>query len=471
MTFQPVGLYRVDALGLLQQLAREKVVDFTATEDDAADIVTALLALQENPNPISEGTVTISGTRSLTIPYDSILGAIERLHESVGGYYWVDSSRAFHWTPDIGEDTGQMLRFGRNLTSIRLTSDFSELRNRLYCYGAGEGEARVRLGKGAVLLQPQASTDLAMKAYDDDADEWVFWLGSAAGPYARKLEVGWVSTTVKKYGAAVRFPGVAIPQGATIEKAELRLTAHASPGSGDNVDSKVYTEAADDAAAFSNLTDYDARSAGTKVDWLNVASWSALQVYAKDITTQVQEVINRAGWASGNALVVFWEDHDGRSTIYHSRKSYLTYADEKSPTLYIEFTIPGSADYIEDEASQELYGFHCGPPLVDLSITDPATLFEWAVRQLEELAYPHVSYAAAAADLSALGYPLDEIILGNTVRILDSDIGIDAKTRIVKLVQNLLQGADIQVELSNRARTVLDKLAFAKDPRWRVHFY
>jgi hypothetical protein len=29
----------------------------------------------------------------------------------------------------------------------------------------------------------------------------------------------------------------------------------------------------------------------------------------------------------------------------------------------------------------------------------------------------------------------------------------------------------VNVELSNRERTVLDKLDFGKDPRWRVHFY
>jgi len=471
MTFAPVGLYRVDAIGLLSQLAREKVVDFVATEDDAADIVSDLLALQEHPSPLTEGDITISGTRSLTIPYDTILGAIQRLHESVGGYYWVDGDGAFHWTPDIGEDTGQILRFGRNLTSVRLTSDYSELRNRLYCFGAGEGEERVRLGEGRSVTRPLVSSDVAAYYYERaPVSEWRFSLGGWGG----RIIVGYPFSSYYRSGGAVRFPDVRVPQGATVTAAKLYLTAHGTPGSGANVNSRVYGENVDNAASFTNAAAYTTRMANatTKYTWDSIESWTGGNEYSFNVQPIVQAIVNRGGWASGNAMALWWEDHEGRTTdALQSRRARSDQNSQYSPRLEIDFEEAGAVDYIEDAASIEQYGFAGGPPLVDQSITDPATLFEWAVRQLSILAYPHVSYAAQAVDLSAMGFPLDRILLGNIIRILDSDIDIDAKTRIVKLTQNILERADVKVELSNRERTVLDKLNFAADPRWRQHFY
>jgi len=465
------GLFTIDGIGLLSQLARESVVDFAAEEDDAADIVTALLALQENPNPITEGTVTISGTRSLTIPYDTILGAIERLHESVGGYYWVDADRAFHWTPDYGEDTGQILRFGRHLSSVRLTTDYSELRNRLYCFGAGEGESRVRLGEGRAISKPAQSADVAAYYYERyPVSEWRFALGG----WSSRIIVGYPFNSYSHAGGGVRFPDIRVPQGATINSARLYLTAHGTPGSGANVNSRVYGENVDNAASFTNAAGYNTRRANatTKYTWDSIESWTGGNEYSFNVQPIVQAIVNRGGWASGNAMALWWEDHEGRTTdALQSRRARSDQNSQYSPRLEIDFEEAGAVDYVEDTASQDLYGFAGGPPLVDQSITDPATLFEWAVRQLGELAYPHVSYAAQAVDLSAMGFPLDRILMGNIIRILDSDIDIDAKTRIVKLTQNLLERADVKVELSNRERTVLDKLDFGKDPRWRVHFY
>jgi hypothetical protein len=468
------GLLHVDAVGLLAQLDKEVVHDYTATEKATNTIVTELLALQQNPNPIVAGTISPTTALSISVDDDTILGVLRRIQESVGGYIYIDvstpASPTLEWSTTLGSNTGQQLRFGKNLVNIRRTVDYTDLANRLWCWGYGDGEAEVRLGKGIVTVQPQAAADLAQKWYDTAESAWTFQLGNAPGPFARKWQVGWPYTTQKKYGGGVRFPNVIVPQGATILKAELRLTAHADVGTGANVDTKVYAEDADDAAQFSNVTDYDARTPTAKVDWDDIASWSALQVYARDITTSVQAVIDRIGWASGNALVVFFEDHDGASTQYHSRKTYLTYGDTKSPTLYVEYTLPGAVDYVEDLASQEAYGF-VAAALKDVSITDSATLFEWAVRKLGEMAYPGVSYAGDIADLERYGFAHDALSLGNTVRVMDEGISLDVSTSIVRLVRNLVNRMDVKVELANRAKTILDKTQFSKDPRWRQHFY
>jgi phage minor structural protein len=93
------------------------------------------------------------------------------------------------------------------------------------------------------------------------------------------------------------------------------------------------------------------------------------------------------------------------------------------------------------------------------------------VRKLGERSYPGVSYAGDIADLERYGFTHDALDLGNTVRVMDEGIALDVSTRIIRLVRNLVNRMDVQVELANRAKTILDKTQFAKDPRWRQHFY
>jgi len=464
----PRGLMHIDAVGLLAQLDKEVVKDYDAVGVAVDDIVTALMAMQENPNPLSVGTVDYDTELSFSVDMDSILGALKRLQESVGGYIYVDSDKQLQWRSSIGSDTGQQLRFGKNIMQIRRSVDYSELANRLWVWGAGEGEAEVRLGKGIVTSQPQANADLISVWYNTTESEWEFDLGGSS--YNDRWMAGWPFTALKAQGGACRFPNVVVPQGATILSAEIRFTAHADPGSGNDVNSRIYMEDADDADQFSTWNDYNTRPGTTEIDWDGIDSWTGLQVYAKSVLSAVQTVVNRVGWSSGNAMVVFWEDHDNRSTQYHSRRTYRNPAMGRSPLLYIEYTLPDAVDYVEDAASQDMFGF-AADQVKDQAITDSATLFEFAVRTLGERAYPIVSYGGALADLERYGFPFDALALGNTVRVMDEGISLDTSTRIVRLVRSLVNRMDVQVELSNRPKTILDKMSFAKDARWRQHFY
>jgi len=463
------GTLHIEAIGLLAQLEKEVVTDYSADDKATNTIVSELLALQEHPVPITLGTIDYTDNRSIDVPKDTILGALNRLHESVGGYMYVDSDGAFQWRTTIGSDVGQQLRLGKNLMGVRRSSDYTDLVNRLWAWGAGEGETLVRLGKGMVTSQPQVVADLALKWYDTTVSEWGFRLGGTT--LSTQWRVGWPYDDLKAYGGACRFPGVNVPQGAEILVAELRLTAHADPGSGSDVYSKVYMEDANDAAQFSTIGDYEGRSLTTKVNWDNIPAWTGLQVYSRNVVAAVQTVVDRVGWESGNAMVIFWEDHDYRTTEeYQSRRSYLVPAITKSPLLYIEYTLPGAVDYLEDLASKALYDF-AAAQVVDVSITDSATLFEWAVRLLGELAYPHVSYGGSLVDLERYGFLADAVSLGDQVKAIDEALSLEAATRIIHIVRSLNNRMDVQIELSNRARTVLDKMNFAKDPRWRQHFY
>lgn len=106
----------------------------------------------------------------------------------------------------------------------------------------------------------------------------------------------------------IRFQGVAVPQGAIIESAILRLDA-------DNSDSSPFVwtiqgEDTDNATAFSSCSnscdDISGRTlTSASVTWNNEPAWTDNQQYdSPDLTAIVQEIVNRSGWSSGNALAI-----------------------------------------------------------------------------------------------------------------------------------------------------------------------
>jgi len=142
---------RIDALDFLAQLGDEVVLDYTATAETITTIVTELLALQEHGTPITVGTIDSTETRTLTVEQDTILGVLTKLRETVGGYISVNNSRELDWLDDIGEDVGQQIRYKKNIKGLSRTREYTNFGNKLYCYGAGEGTARVKLSDSDAL--------------------------------------------------------------------------------------------------------------------------------------------------------------------------------------------------------------------------------------------------------------------------------------------------------------------------------
>lgn len=138
----------VSALDLISQLGKETVVSYEAENVTVDAIVTALLAFQLRIPAITKGSIDgsySSLTRSIKVDGDSILRALYRLRDTVGGYIYVDNGRVLQWVSSMGEDKGQQIRYRKNLLGVERHIDYTKLINRLYAYGAGEGEARIEL--------------------------------------------------------------------------------------------------------------------------------------------------------------------------------------------------------------------------------------------------------------------------------------------------------------------------------------
>lgn len=121
---------------------------------------------------------------------------------------------------------------------------------------------------------------------------------------------------VGTYIAGMRFTGVKIPQGSLILHASLKICAHPY-GLTAATDSLIKGEAADNPPAFGGTTSHYAgmvttTTAATPWPWTDDNPWQANAWYeSPDIKTVVQQIVDRPGWASDNAMAfvyTFGED-------------------------------------------------------------------------------------------------------------------------------------------------------------------
>lgn len=144
----------------------------------------------------------------------------------------------------------------------------------------------------------------------------------------------WVSSTQKDDYHGFRFQGAKIPQGATIQSAYLNVYASNSgsePQSNttNTLNLKIRGADVDDCAAWADNTnsstgDPISRTRTTAaVDWDISASWSDLELMTSpDITTVVQEIVDRGSYAAGNDLGVIL-DYDGGVISTNDAHRYL----------------------------------------------------------------------------------------------------------------------------------------------------
>lgn len=186
-------------------------------------------------------------------------------------------------------------------------------------------------------LQVGASANDCNKYY---AAGWQFSLALGQS----SLYVGAYDATFYQFGCGLRFTNVTIPQGATITTAYLIVTAwEAYPGN-DAAQwySKIRGQAADNGATFSTLADFNSRdwAVATPVAWSGNTAWTDNQEYqSPEIKTLIQAIVNRAGWTSGNALALSWDDFDNQSAHSLNRRCVWEYdgSTTKAVKLHIEY--------------------------------------------------------------------------------------------------------------------------------------
>lgn len=135
------------------------------------------------------------------------------------------------------------------------------------------------------------------------------------------------------------FSSVSIPQGATIESAYVELVSRSSSTSTTAV--TIYGEDVDNAATFAQASKISDRTSTSATESWIIPYWSAADItyQSPDITDIVQEIVNRSGWSSGNAMNIMMSETSGN----RSAKSYNNSTTE-APRLVVRYTDPTVTD-------------------------------------------------------------------------------------------------------------------------------
>jgi hypothetical protein len=174
----------------------------------------------------------------------------------------------------------------------------------------------VPITQAAEAEQPSDSVSSRVNASFDDAQEAV-----ASGNIFRE------STDLRMCHAgshqifAFRFTGITVPPGATIVTAAIQFTADSPSKSTGSPEFTIYGEATDDAAtisspnfSISNLPKTTASASWSPGAW-DTDEEAGPEQKTSDLSEILQEIVDREGWSSGNAVKFIIEGPDSASDV------------------------------------------------------------------------------------------------------------------------------------------------------------
>jgi DNA-binding beta-propeller fold protein YncE len=175
---------------------------------------------------------------------------------------------------------------------------------------------------------PSPTGDIRITSSSDDAEEAADGSVSRSSSDLELIDDGGAQTV------GLRFPGLAIPAGATITNAYIQFVADESQSESTNL--SIRAQAAGDAATFGSA-DFNISSrlrTIASVPW-SPAAWSSGEVGSDtrtpDLTSVVQEIVSRPNWQSGNAIAFIITGSGHRTAESKDGSS------SKAPLLHYEY--------------------------------------------------------------------------------------------------------------------------------------
>lgn len=170
-------------------------------------------------------------------------------------------------------------------------------------------------------------------------------------------------------------------------------------------------------------------------------------VYGKDIH-EIEKVVNEEDIIT--ALYGFGKGEEIEETGGHGRR--IDFAD-----------INNGKKYVENNAARLKYGRNSDKGKVHVfgkiefdDITDKRELLAKTKEELEKASTPKITYNATVEDLAKYGFEYEGVKLGDTVTIIDEELGLRLKARVIKLVKNLDDSNADKITLGNFVETTND---------------
>jgi len=210
--------------------------------------------------------------------------------------------------------------------------------------------------------------------------------------------------------SGVRFSNVTIPKGATILSAKVTFQSAGNYAT-TVCNDRIKGEDVDDPAVFSTYANYAGRARTDHlVDWNAVPAMATDTDYdSPDLTDIIQHIVNRAGWASGQHLVLFFADNVS-DIAYRILKDYdvsttlcarLTVTWSWTPTSPLTIQ-PADADaYLFQQTPDTNYGTNA-----EIAVLDYNTLMSHSLLRFDFSTLP-VGAIITAAELDLYYYMLE----------------------------------------------------------------
>lgn len=161
------------------------------------------------------------------------------------------------------------------------------------------------------------------------------------------LYVGDFSGTI--YNVFVRFPSINIPQGATITSAFVRFFCQTST-SGVTCNLNCYFNAEDIAVAPTNISEFNTLSLTTAIAWNNLEAWvDDTQYDTPSLVSILQDIIDRVGWSSNNAVQIIIKDNSSSASAYREPSAWDSAAQGERAELHVTWDEPAISGEISED--------------------------------------------------------------------------------------------------------------------------
>jgi hypothetical protein len=306
-----------------------------------ATIVSANLRVRawDTASPITGGT-TIYGQAADNPSTFSTAADWNGRTWTTANVYWQPSSWSagtYYDSPDIsavlqeiidrsGWSAGQAMAFKLDGDEVQHIYGYS------YDFNSGQYAPELHIEYAmynSIVVQPGQSSD----DVDHDSKTWDLT--------TEYFYLDWDNPARSSQSDGLRFPSVAVPDGVTITQAYFTVRARDVQTSGIG-GATIYGQDADSPPTFTTTEEYEARSwiSSPTVHW-EPQEWEVDVEYdSPDVSGIIQAIIDRPGWASGQAMAFMFDGDeddnvDGYSWDYNS--------GQYAPELYIEWSLAPSA--------------------------------------------------------------------------------------------------------------------------------
>lgn len=135
-----------------------------------------------------------------------------------------------------------------------------------------------------------------------------------------------------RYGAGMRFTLDTVPQGATITSAFVEVVFPS--GTRDNPDGVWYGNDVDNANNYSSEQDIWTRALTTaSVSWVAGSLGAGVYVQSPDLSSIIQEIVNRPGWSPGQSVALMFLGNDVAPTEQGCR--FVPFENDPNETVKI----------------------------------------------------------------------------------------------------------------------------------------